>query len=819
MNIFNIFKKKKYVFDKNQIDPIYEKEYIIFLSKYDIKSIFFSKHQILNFYIHDKDKLLDELNNNNNSGKHKIYFYDNNIEANILYKKIKFSTRDLFVPLTIYSIKKMDFKIRTLCQIAEKLGAESIDIHYKNYYLQKNEVNMDLKAIDNGLEAGNKTVKKESDNLKISMNYSKNNQKYNMNLNKYSLSILIELENELFITKKDYEADIDLQFLVESRCNNFINDYNTNLTINRFNSYETDILLKAKDIGFKFDISSIKDETINISINIKFLNIYDNYTCITGDNITPSKNAFCVLCGFINEEKKIIENSTDKNKLSDSSVKKKIVSIYSKLANYFRTYFKYLSKNFITIQSRKTKYIFDKSVYDKYTNIMRNFTQDELNMLFYKLFDGVSDSYYKFKNIIKKIIFGIESHNDVHYSDIKEEKLVSKFNYLCYYYNNTEKTKKFIVDNLALFYSKIMFDFIPYTYKIEFFKTIFDGDNLLFYYSMGSLFTSEDRNANFIDPSKYFKDHDDEDIKKKYDFIVDYFETDSLSGHKALTCITTPRIAFLMGLGFETKLFVSQVQNVVSNCEEVLEVYLKYLISMQTDTNIEKSLKITYENIYKSINNRKEEVNDCFKEWFSQQDKFLNYIKKLVEELFNYEKIICDSKEEDELDENNEDNNELIQVFLYNIGILHKSINNEKADLMCLKDIGTKKYMMFSNRRILIDYISHNTIVIMNYLFNDLHMITSLFEKEGRNNCEVIKMNLYKKVYSIYNRTTTIITNIIVKYFEKKDKNITIENIEKAVYDFITKDLLLKNNKDYKVYFTYENIESIVNILEDEKKS
>jgi len=264
---------------------------------------------------------------------------------------------------------------------------------------------------------------------------------------------------------------------------------------------------------------------------------------------------------------------------------------------------------------------------------------------------------------------------------------------------------------------------------------------------------------------------------------------------------------------------VSQVQNVVSNCEEVLEVYLKYLISMQTDTNIEKSLKITYENIHESVNNRKEEVNNCFNEWFSQKDKFLNYIKKLVEELFNHEKILCDVIEKDELDENNEDNNELIQLFLYNIGILHKSINNEKADLMCLKDIGTKKYMMFSNRRILIDYISYNTIVTMNYLFNNLHMITSLFEKEGRNNCEVIKMNLYKKVYSIYNRTTTIITNIIVKYFEKKDKNITIENIEKAVYDFITKDLLLKNNKDYKIYFTYENIESIVNILEDEKKS
>ena len=100
-------------------------------------------------------------------------------------------------------------------------------------------------------------------------------------------------------------------------------------------------------------------KNINISINIKFLNIYDNYTCITGDNITPSKNSFCVLCGFINEEKKVIENSIDKNKLGDSLSKKRVVALYSKLVNYFRIYFKYLSKNFITIQSRKKKYIFE----------------------------------------------------------------------------------------------------------------------------------------------------------------------------------------------------------------------------------------------------------------------------------------------------------------------------------------------------------------------------------------------------------------------------------------------------------------------------
>ena len=76
-NFFNYFKRKKYIFHKKLINDIYEKDYIIFLSKYDIKSIFFTKHKILNFYIHDKDKLLEELNINNNSEKHKIFILRN----------------------------------------------------------------------------------------------------------------------------------------------------------------------------------------------------------------------------------------------------------------------------------------------------------------------------------------------------------------------------------------------------------------------------------------------------------------------------------------------------------------------------------------------------------------------------------------------------------------------------------------------------------------------------------------------------------------------------------------------------------------------
>lgn len=803
MNIFNFFTRKKYIFHKKLINDIYEKDYIIFLSKYDIKSIFFTKHNILNFYIHDKDKLLEELNSNNNSEKHKIFFYDNNIESNVLYKKIKFSTRDLFVPISIYSIKKMDFKIRTLCQIAEKLGAEFIDISYKNYYLHQDALNSEIKFLNEGLDANNKEVKKDVDNLNIIMSYSRNNQKYNMNLNKYSLFITIDSENELFITKKDYDADIDLQFLVESRCNNFINNYNTNLTVNRFNSYETGILLKAKNIGFKFDLSSLTDETLNISINIKFLNIYDNYTCIDGNNITPSKNSFSVLYGFIMEERSLIENSIVKNKLDNETSKKKVINIYSKIVNYIRVYFKYLSKEFFTLTPSEKKNGLYKNSYNKFNEILLiNFTSDELNNLFYKLFYNEYDSYYKFKSIRNKILFGIESHNTIIYSDNKEDRLINKFNFLCYYYNNIEKTKKFIIDNIALYYSKIMFDFIGYTYKLEFYKSIFIDSNLLLYNYAIEMFAEKIDDS--LKPNIYFENHSDEIIKKKYEIIKNFYSGTSNDNYNDLLSISSPKIAFLVSMGFETKLFVTTVTNIINPCKELIEIYLEYLKS-KTDT-----YKKISNLLYNNINNRNNEVNTSFTIWKSQKTEFLSYSKKLIEELFNNDTLIID-----ELNINN--NKELIEFSLYNIGMLTKSIDDEKSDLLSLKDIGTKKYMMFSDRQILIDYITYNSISIINSLFKQLHFITILFEKNNKNCCEKLELNDNEKMYNIYHRTSFIIKNIIKKYFENKNININIDDykIIDIIHNTINSEMFYKNNKKYKVYFTYENIESIVKIIED----
>ena len=60
-----------------------------------------------------------------------IYFLENSMEPDTLYKKISFSKQELFLSFDNYIIKKMEYKLRTFCQIAEKLGAIKIKINGK----------------------------------------------------------------------------------------------------------------------------------------------------------------------------------------------------------------------------------------------------------------------------------------------------------------------------------------------------------------------------------------------------------------------------------------------------------------------------------------------------------------------------------------------------------------------------------------------------------------------------------------------------------------------------------------------------------------
>jgi hypothetical protein len=802
MKIFNIFNKKDSPnFDLN-IDTIKKSEYIIFLSKYNINYRFFNKYEILNYDINIKNDVMNFINKYNIDNKKKIFFYENNIDSDVLYKKIKFSSQEIFVPINIYSIKKMDFRIKTLCQIAELLGAESIDITFKKFDKKYSKIGINLDGFSNGINGESISTNEEKDDFNIKLAYSKNNQKYSMNLNKYNLYLTVNEEKNLFIKKEDFYSDIDLQFLIESRCNNFINDYITSLSINRFNNFESNILLKANNFGIKFDLSSLKNETIVTDIKIKFLNIYDNYKYISGNNLTPSRNSFNLLYGFIKEE---IENIKNK-KISENS---DIILLYSKIINYYRVYFKYANYDFFSI-SKTNDISFDYNIYQKFIKIViQHFNKNEANLLFYKLFHNLNDGYFKFKEVRNKILFGIKSHNDINIDNKEEDNLINKLDFLCYYYNDIEKVNNFMIDNITTYYSKFMYDFIKVYFELDYYKNFFTNDKMFFIYNESLSFLINNNlfyysNINNIDdlnnidlviPHDYLIKNFIENFKNMYDFFYNNQKINDLFTYNDLIKFEKELI-FTISFNFDKKvMFHNNIEDFISKCKSLHNEYCKYIKNLNSHQKIYDIIKIKYNKLYKNINN------------FNKND-FEKNIKKSFNKLFNHYNLFNIESYENKINKN----------FLYDIfnkeGIIINSIKDEKIIIFNFEN---SKIILQNKEGIIIDnnisIILDNSLILLNLVSSSYEILNSNSQIESIK-FEEISNDDDNYLYSFDDRLFYILENI----FKKKYSNIEDNIISNFISTIITDEIINKNFKLYKIYCTWENILEINTLLQKYEK-
>ena len=797
MKFFDIFKKKEPENVKLDIDIIKKSEYIIFLSKYNINYRFFNKYKILNYDLNIKNDILDFINKYNIDNKKKIFFYENNIDADILYKKIKFSSQDIFIPINIYSIKKMDFRIKTLCQIAELLGAESIDITFKKFDKKLSKIGIDLDGFSNGINGKNVSTNEEKDDFNIKLTYSKNNQKYSMNLNKYHLQLSINNEKELFIKKEDFYSDIDLQFLIESRCNNFINDYVTSLSINRFNNFESNILLKANNFGIKFDISTLKNETIITDIKIKFLNIYDNYQYISGNNLTPSRNSFNLLYGFIKEE---IDYITNKKILKTND---KFI-VYSKIVNYFRVYFKYASYDFFSIS--KTKDIhFKNNIHEKFINIViKNFNKYDINLLFYKLFDNLNDGYFKFKEVRNKILFGIRSYNDINIDNNENNILINKFDFLCYYYNDIEKVNNFMIDNITTYYSKFMYDFIQIFFELEYYKNFFTNEKIYFIYNESLSFlvnnnifyytnTNNINDLNKIDliiPYDYLIKNYTEEFKNIHDFFYNNKKINEGFTYDELIKFNKD-IIFTISFNLDTKMMLhNNMKDFINKCKILHTKYCEYIKTINSQKKIYDIIKIKYTTLHNNINN-------------FNKNNFEKNIKKSFNKLFEHYNLFNIESYEDKINKD----------FLYDIfnkeGIIINSIKDEKIIIFNFEN---SKIILENKSGIIIDnnisIILDNSIILLNLISSLFKIITSINQINNKKFEEMTK-NDDTYLYSFNDRLFYILENIF-----KKKYNIEDSIINNLVNKVLTDDIINKNFKLYKIYCRWENILEIDILLQ-----
>jgi hypothetical protein len=362
-----------------------------------------------------------------------IHFDENSIKKNHLYKRLDILNKINFISLKEYQTKITEYKIRGLCQIAEELGAKEIDIHFeknlKNTIMKETKVNMEINSI-----AGNLGLKKSSSDSKnedysYTLNYEQIN---NIELNDYEIINKIK-NHKLFISEKMFHSNLELQYLISSRCRHFITNYNTTFNIDTETAVDKELEAKFKKNGYSVGISGKNSKTISnhlkICTDIKFYTIDDYHNYITGYNVPFNECGFNHLMSSLNydnEEKfneqgiyKIINfiNGYVYNviKNNDNQKYKKILNIlnlikkrmtlneYAEcLLNYFNinsswTQFEY----FINVLADDTKSIDDITyliIYDKYesTKDYKNLINDMILLIQNKCKQlDIEDKFYK----------------------------------------------------------------------------------------------------------------------------------------------------------------------------------------------------------------------------------------------------------------------------------------------------------------------------------------------------------------------------------------------------------------------------------------
>jgi len=419
------FKKSNcfYNFKKNLLS--YFDKYNILYFNFEDKDKIIYFINLINFFIknssdEEKEKLIVELTIANNTNKKKnnnstfyfnltqkireLFFSENIFEPNILYKKIKFSSQVLFISFDNYVVKKMEYKLRTFCQIAEKLGAEKISIEYNSCFNKETKLNLNVNAMISSIGTNIKNYSNDDEKITIIFEYPNNHS--DINLNKFYLIDSILNENEFLITKEEFEADLELKFLLDARCINFIQKYNTIFIMNHINKVEQKIIMKAYDYGLSIDNLNSENKYTKISITIDFLQIHNNNNIIDGTNIHILREGFIYLSNII---------KSDNN--------------YIKLLRFLQSHLNAIEKKYIFLQ-----YNFDNidKINKIYNNIIhKNFEEDEICKILQDFFKN-NITWYNFKKFRDIILNG---------SDDKIEKLY----FITFQYHDIMNNKKHIM--------------------------------------------------------------------------------------------------------------------------------------------------------------------------------------------------------------------------------------------------------------------------------------------------------------------------------------------------------------------------------------
>ena len=430
--------KKSFFNFKSNLLKYFDKHNVLYID-YQYKNIVINILNIFNLFIKyasilEKNEFISEILKTNNSNNYfdikklkLIYFSENIFEPNVLYKKIKFSNQEVFISFDNFIIKKMEYKLRTFCQIAEKLGAEKIVIDYNSLTVNNSKTSLNLDFISYGSAVNIESSYKNSENIQIIFEYPNNDS--DINLNKFYLINSITNENEFLITKEDFEADLELKFLIDARCINFIQKYNTMIILNSLTRTEKKIFLKAYNCGLNLEKINMKNNYIKINILIHFIQIQNNLDIIDGTNIHVLREGFIHLANIIKKDNK-----------------------YYKLLRYLQSHLNAINKKLITLPYEYDNINFINKTYDNIVNL--NFTENEMCDILKKTFEN-NLTWYNFKKFRDIILKG---------SDDKNEKIY----FISFQYNDIINNIKYMLHDIEKYIDITLNDYINSFLRINF---------------------------------------------------------------------------------------------------------------------------------------------------------------------------------------------------------------------------------------------------------------------------------------------------------------------------------------------------------------
>lgn len=346
---------------------------------------------------------LDRVNfiDDNNETPYSIYFEDSEIIKDCVYKKLIIKNKILFVPIDKYQLKLTEYKIRGFCQIMEELGAKSIEISFNNTE-EKNNIK-DLKAHTNvSTIAGNlgfslKDKKKKEEAIKYGLDYPDTNT---IILNEKMIRDKIRLKRYI-ISEDNYNSNLELQYVISSRCRHFITKYSTSFTLD--NSISID---KTLETNFKKNDISLGSSYSTSNNNKSHISIITDVVFSSEENMIDNLAASCVSYDSLGFKYLI-------NSLSDGNFDS--IGIY-KIMEYINLY----TKHYLKKKKPKTFKVVQHSL----TKIKRLFSIEEYAQLLKGYFSNVSQ-WIQFENFINLLAQKSISYDKLGYLIITEKENTS----------------------------------------------------------------------------------------------------------------------------------------------------------------------------------------------------------------------------------------------------------------------------------------------------------------------------------------------------------------------------------------------------------